>query len=174
MAIRTVAVVGASGNIGSQATKALLDAGFTVTAVTRPDSKSTFPDNVQVRRADPASFEEVKAALEGQDAVIAAAAMNVAATGDGQDILIDAAVAAGVKRFLPSEYGNASERFPEGEILGKLLEGKARTLKYVKEKAEANPGFSWTAVGTTYFFDWVRASNTHLLSESGKLTHRRV
>lgn len=154
MAIKTVAVVGASGNIGSHATKALLDAGFTVTAITRPDSKSTFPDNVQVRRADPTSFEDVKAALEGQDAVIAAAATNVAATGEGQDVLIDAAVAAGVKRFLPSEYGHASDRFPEGEILGKLLQGKAKTLKYVQEKAKANPGFSWTGVGTSYFFDW--------------------
>ena len=89
MAIKTVAVVGvsrqattsithellmvhscskltpsqASGNIGAPITKALLAAGFKVTAVTRESSNSTFPANVDVRKADLTSVESVAKAL---------------------------------------------------------------------------------------------------------------
>lgn len=157
MAIKTVAVVGASGNVGKAVVKALLDSGFDVTAITRPNSTSTFPSSIDVRRANPNSFEELKTALAGQDAVVSASATEVVA-GAGQNPLIDAAVTAGVKRFIPSEFGHdlhRLERFPEGKTLRQLLDGKARTAQYIADQAKANPSFSWTGVGNSMFFDWV-------------------
>ncbi|OIW26650.1 isoflavone reductase [Coniochaeta ligniaria NRRL 30616] len=156
MAIKTVAVVGASGNVGKAVAQALLDSGFAVTAITRPTSTSTFPSSISVRRADVTSVSDLTAALAGQDAVVAASATEFVVAG-GQDPLIDAAVAAGVKRFVPGEFGHDLKRFervPEGKTLGMLLGAKAKAAQYLVEKAEANPGFSWTGVGTSMFFDW--------------------
>ena len=160
MAITSVAVVGASGNVGKAVVTALLASGFAVTAITRPSSTATFPPAVPVKRADPTSFDELRAALAGFDAVVSATAHGVAA-GAGQDALIDAAAAAGVRRFVPSEFGHSDERFGlsrEGEAARKMLDRKARTAAYLAEKASANPGFSWTGVGTSMFFDWVSVS----------------
>jgi putative NADH-flavin reductase len=154
MAIKTVAVVGAAGSLGAHIVSALLAANFTVTAITRPTSTSTFPQGVPVRRADPSSFEELKAALAGQDAVVSASGAP-AVIGAGQDPLIDAAAAAGVRRFIPSEYGHGAHRFSEDEPLKEIIGRKIRTLEYVKEKAQRNEGFSWTAVATSMWFDWV-------------------
>ncbi|KAB5542555.1 isoflavone reductase [Coniochaeta sp. 2T2.1] len=156
MSIKTVAVVGASGNVGTPLVRALLDAGFAVTAITRPASTATFPSEVEVRRADPNSVDELTAALSGQDAVVSATATEVVAFA-GQNALVDAAVAAGVRRFIASEFGHnleRFERFADGKMLRQMLEGKARTAQYVEEKARENPGFTWTGVGTSGFFDW--------------------
>lgn len=158
MAIKSVAVVGASGNLGSEITLALLEAGFAVTAITRPSSTATFPPNVAVRRADPTSFDQLRSALAGQDAVVSASPTNVVAYG-AQEALVDAAVAAGVRRFVPGEFGHSLgrlDRFPEeGATLRRMLGGKALTVEYAVGKAEANPGFTWTGVGNSMFFDWV-------------------
>ena len=54
-------------------------------------------------RANYDSAKSLKAAFQGQDAVISL--VGGTALGD-QNKLIDAAIAAGVKRFLPSEYGS--------------------------------------------------------------------
>lgn len=161
MAINTVAVVGASGNVGRPVVAALLEAGFTVTAITRPGSTSTFPSTISVRRADPTSVAELTAALSGIDAVVSASATEVI-VGARQDPLIDAAVAAGVKRFIPSEFGHNLERFekfPEGKTLREMLGGKVTTKKYLEQKARENEGFTWTGLGTSALFDWVSVTS---------------
>lgn len=68
--------------------------------------------------------------------------------------MIDAAVAAGVKRFIPSEYG-LNTRVLKGEVLGDWLHAKTAAVDYLITKAEANPGFTWTGLATCLFFDWV-------------------
>lgn len=73
-----------------------------------------------------------------------------------QQKLIDAALAAGVKRFIPSEFGNntADERV---RALAPLLDGKKAIVDYLKEKQDR---LSWTALITGPFFDWVSDSTT--------------
>ncbi|TQN64315.1 Isoflavone reductase-like protein IRL, partial [Colletotrichum shisoi] len=153
MTIKTVAVVGASGLVGLRVVEALQEKGFDVTAVSRQSSTATFPPGVAVRRADLSSVESLTAAFAGQDAVVSAISTVAVIVPGAQDPLIDAAVAAGVKRFVPSEYG-LNTRNLEGEILGDWLKAKTAAVDYVIKKAEANPGFTWTGVGTSLFFDW--------------------
>ncbi|CAN8096347.1 unnamed protein product [Discula destructiva] len=153
MSIRTVAVVGASGLVGLRVVKALQEKGFEVTAISREGYAATFPGRVAVKKADLSSVESLTLAFAGQDAVISAISTVAVIVPGAQDPLIDAAVAAGVKRFLPSEYG-LNTRILEGEILGDWLKSKTAAVNYLIKKAEANPGFTWTGVATCLFFDW--------------------
>lgn len=98
------------------------------------------------------SVDSLKAALQGQDAVVSAAATP--AVGN-QYPIIDASIAAGVKRFIPSEFGINTRTVPDGG-LKTILAGKIKVVEYLTEKAKENPSFSWTGVSNGLFFDWVR------------------
>ncbi|GKT89309.1 rossmann-fold NAD(P)(+)-binding protein [Colletotrichum tofieldiae] len=140
MSIKTVAVVGASGLVGLRVVKALLEKGFEVTAISREILNSRIPI-----RSRPA--------FAGQDAVISAISTVAVIVPGAQDPLIDAAVAAGVKRFIPSEYG-LNTRNLEGEILGDWLKAKTAAVDYLIKKTEESTNFTWTGIGTSLFFDW--------------------
>jgi hypothetical protein len=106
---------------------------------------------VHVKKVDYESLDSLKAALEGQDALVSAAA--TVAVGN-QYPIIDAAVATGVKRFIPSEFG-INTRTVEHPGLKSILQGKIKTLDYIIEKNKENPSFTWTGVTNGLFFDWV-------------------
>ena len=72
-----------------------------MTVLARYSSQAHFPVSVQVIRVDYTSVPDLTAALTGQDAVISVlttSAMEI------QIPLIEAAVKAGVRRFLPPEF----------------------------------------------------------------------
>jgi NmrA-like family len=147
--IRTVAVAGASGNLGPAILNQLLAAGFTVTALTRADSRSTFPSAVKVVPVDYDSLDSLTAALKGQDALVS----TLATLAIGAQIrLIDAAIAAGVKRFIPSEFGSnnpLARRMP-------VFADKVKIQDYLVQKVQerGNEGFSHTCIYNSVFFDW--------------------
>ncbi|KAI0466264.1 hypothetical protein F4859DRAFT_331215 [Xylaria cf. heliscus] len=148
--IKNVAVVGGSGNLGRAAVRELIDAGFAVTVLTREGSTSTFPAGVVSKAVDYASVESLTSVLQGQDALVSTIA--TIAVG-GQQPLVDAAVAAGVRRFIPSEFG-INTRFLGKEPIGTILQGKVQTLNYIHAKSKQNPLFTWTGISTGLFFDW--------------------
>ena len=129
---------------------ALVKAGkFNVTVVKRPSSTATFPASVKVATAELSSVDAVTAAFKGQDAVIS----TVGTAGlPGQSVLIDAAVAAGVKRFLPSDFGCdiANPKTAALPVFGY----KIATHKKLREAAAAKPDFTYTLVCTNAFLDW--------------------
>ncbi|KAI1748875.1 hypothetical protein F4782DRAFT_340066 [Xylaria castorea] len=148
--IKNVAVVGGSGNLGRAAVHELVDAGFAVTVLTRDSSTSTFPAGVASKAVDYTSVESLTSALQDQDALVSTiATVGVA----GQRPLVDAAVAAGVRRIIPSEFG-INTRFLGKEPIGTILQGKIQTLNYIHEKSKQNPSFTWTGISTGLFFDW--------------------
>lgn len=129
----------------------LLNAGFEVTAITRNESSATFPNNVAVRRVDITSVDSIKEAVTGQDAVVST--VTTMAAG-GQKVLIDAVVAAGVPRFIPSEFGVPSRQNRDTKI-GKLLGAKVQNTDYLIELAEQHNWFSWTGLSSGLFLDAV-------------------
>ncbi|KAI1372384.1 NAD(P)-binding protein [Hypoxylon crocopeplum] len=149
-AIKNVAVVGGSGNLGKEVVQELVKAGFNVTAFSREDSTSTFPPGVASKRVNYQSVESLTSALDGQDAVVSTIA--TVAVG-GQTPLVDAAVAAKVKRFIPSEFG-INTRIVGGTAIGGILQGKIKTLDYLNAKSKENPWFTWTGISSGIFFDW--------------------
>lgn len=148
--IKSVAIAGASGSLGTPITKALLEAGFTVTALTRPDSKSTFPSGVKVSPVDYTSKSSLQTALQGHDALIS----TLASMAAGHQIqMIEAAVAAGVKRIIPAEFGSNT------------MNPRTRALPVFKDKVEAEELLqrlcgenerktTYTLVLNSAFLDW--------------------
>ncbi|KAF2116826.1 isoflavone reductase family protein-like protein CipA [Lophiotrema nucula] len=146
--IKNVILIGAGGNLGPSILDAFLEDGsFNVSVLTRESSSSTFPSSVKVHKADYNSIDSLKAAFQGQDAVLSF--VGGTAIGD-QEKLIDAAIAAGVKRFLPSEYGSNTPNPKVVEIVP-IFKGKLGAVDYLKKKESE---ISWTSVITGPFFDW--------------------
>lgn len=147
-AIKNVIILGAGGNLGPTILHAFLNnKSFVTTVLSREGSKSTFPPGVKVLHADYNSVDSLKNAFHGQDAVISLVAGH--ALGD-QNKLIDAAIAAGVKRFVPSEFGSNTADAKVRSIVP-AFEAKYGTVNYLKSKESE---ISWSSFITGPFFDW--------------------
>ena len=139
-----------AGILGAPVLKAIIDSGkFNITVITRPSSTSTFPFGIKIVRVDPTSVDELTAALKGQDAVVS----TVARAGvRGQTVLVDAAIAAGVKRILPSEYaGDLSN--PNAATLPPFAD-KIHVRKYVEAKVAAGADITYSFLVSSIFLDW--------------------
>jgi hypothetical protein len=86
-------------------------------------------------------------AFKGQDAVISTTPAHSTQT---EISFIDAAVKAGVKRFIPSEFGSNSQNAKGVEIFP-FMASKVKVVDYLKSKEET--GLTWTALATGAFFD---------------------
>lgn len=146
-AYRTVAVAGATGNLGPTLVQHLVKAGFEVTILSRSGKADGIGADVkQIVKVDYDSVESLTAALQGQDVVVS----NLPNHG-GQKPLIDASIAVGVKRFLASEFGLDAYGDPKTASLPIFTDGKVAIQKYLKEKSAA---ISWTLIVTGLFLDW--------------------
>jgi uncharacterized protein YbjT (DUF2867 family) len=142
--------------VGTLLIPALIDAGFTVSVLVRPSSTATFPPTVTVHRADYDDYDALVSAFRHQDAVISAVGTFNASI---QRTAVDAAVAAKVKRFLPSEYGGDTAR-PEFVSFADFPVEKRKIVTHLQSKEGL--GLSWTAICTGSFFNWVCAKQSVL------------
>ncbi len=88
--------------------------------------------------------------------------LNGPALGKAQLALIDAAKEARVKRFLPSEFGSDTNNEKVLEMV-ELLKGKKRIVDYLRTKE--GDGFTWTAVITGLFLDYVGSKYTLVFAD---------
>ncbi|KAF4966104.1 hypothetical protein FSARC_6155 [Fusarium sarcochroum] len=148
-AYKNIAVAGAAGDLGGTVFKHLVDSNkFNLTVLTRAGSKSTFPEGIKVVEVDYDNLESLTAALQGQEAVVSTIGSLAIPS---QSLLIDAAVAAGVQRFLPSEFGS-NLIIPSVRNLPVF-----RTKVIIEDKliALSNEGkISYTFVYNSAFLDW--------------------
>ncbi|GKZ84902.1 hypothetical protein AnigIFM56816_010462 [Aspergillus niger] len=154
--IETVAIAGASGTLGPHVFQALVNAGFRVSILTRSNKPGAYASNINVFEVDFNSVESLTTALKGVDAVVSTVG---GAAVDNQTVLIDAAIAAGVNRFIPSEFGNVTtnpkvEKFPVYSSVFKIR-------NYLQEKAAAGK-LSWTVLACGAFLDLVLNTPTLL------------
>ena len=145
----------ATGNLGPVVIQSLVSSGFNVSILTRDASKSSTSGTkaIQTDYSEASLLE----ALKDQDAVVS----TIGALGTLAQIkLIDAAIVAGVRRYIPSDFAPNTPKLGEMEgVLPELymrLKPKTIVIEHLKEQAEANPKFSWTAVGSGPLLDWVR------------------
>lgn len=117
-------VFGASGTLGREVVARLADAGRQVRAVSRNPGALAVPNGVQTVAADVRQPESIRGALQGAETVVAAIHGLVPPTRDnnpsivdgiGLQRVIDAAVTAGVSRFVlmsaPGPAPDAPDRF---------------------------------------------------------------
>ncbi|MCJ1319497.1 hypothetical protein MMC15_004833 [Xylographa vitiligo] len=151
MSLQNVIILGAGGNLGPSILSALTsDPHFTVSVLSRHSSTSIFPPSVTVHRiGDDFPEAELLAAFKGQDAVVST--LSHAATG--HKAIIDAAVHAGVKRFVASEFGSNTNNANLMALLPAVFGPKVEVVSYLKEQA-ATTGLTWSAFVTGAFFDW--------------------
>ncbi|OAL53485.1 isoflavone reductase family protein [Pyrenochaeta sp. DS3sAY3a] len=145
---QNVLLIGAGGNLGLPVLKEFLNSPYKVSVLTRKESTSKFPEGVLVFKADYTNISSVKAAMEGQDVVISMVAIT--AIGD-QQVFVDAAIAAGVKRFFPSEFGPYTRNAKFAELVPFIFPLKTALVDYLRSKESQ---ISWTGLVTAGFFDW--------------------
>ncbi|KAG5981443.1 hypothetical protein E4U55_002947 [Claviceps digitariae] len=146
---KNVTVVGATGKLGTPVFQKLVDSKtFNIQVLRRPDSTTQYPSGIKVTDVDFRSVDALTAALKDQDVVIAlfgAAALHL------QRGLIDASINAGVRRFIPSEFGSDVSQ-PNNRTLLPLVE-KAKVEDYLVEKAKTSH-LSYTFIYNGPFLDW--------------------
>ncbi|KAK8113193.1 isoflavone reductase [Apiospora sp. TS-2023a] len=155
MAIKNVALLGATGDLGAPLLHVLIAAGtFHITVLQRRSSKSTpftDPSVSIVKVDDDMSLESLHEALKGQDAVIASFRPRDV---DVHLRLADAAAAAGVKRFIPADFGSCDSSSKRVQDLVPLFLAKVYVRERLEELAAAKPDFTWTSFVTGHLFDW--------------------
>lgn len=155
MAIKNVALLGATGDLGAPMLKVLIAAStFHITILQRRSSKSVPFSDPSVRIVavdDDMSLESLREALEGQDAVIASFRPRDV---DVHLRLADAAAAAGVKRFIPADFGSCDSSSERVQELVPLFLAKVHVRERLQELAMAKPEFTWTSFVTGHLFDW--------------------
>ena len=148
--LKNVLIIGAGGNLGPHVFSALdSNPSFTVSVLSREGSKSTFPSHIKVFTTTESYPESaLLTAFKGQDAIVDLAPMDAV---DQHKRCIDIAIKAGVKRYIPSEFGSNSE-LPELAAAVPILESKGVIRRYLKSKE--GEGLTWTGVINGPFFDW--------------------
>jgi uncharacterized protein YbjT (DUF2867 family) len=145
MSYEKIAIAGATGNLGPAIVNGLVDAGFEVTVLSQSGKTSSLPSSVKTVKVDYSSHDSLVSALKGQDAFVSAIPQH-----DQQPTLIDAAIAAGVKRFIPSEFGsNISGNATTAAL--PVFQGKKATQDYLQQKSSE---ISYTLINNGLFLDW--------------------
>ena len=116
----SIIVVGATGNLGGQIVAALLNKGAAVVAPVRPSSDRAKLDGlrqkgVTVVESGMTNVQELAASFAGAAVVVSAVQGLRDVIVDTQSVVLDAAVAAGVPRFIPSDFASDFTKLTPGD-----------------------------------------------------------
>ncbi|KAI5294823.1 hypothetical protein KEM52_003089 [Ascosphaera acerosa] len=148
--VKNVIVIGGTGYIGKFIVQGLVKAGFNVSVLTRASkvAEHQFPEGVTPVPYEPDSKDSLVKAFTGQDVVVSALAQTALAS---EYLMIDAAVEAGVPRFLPSEYGTDPQEMVTRDKLS-TFKAKKEVFDYLVKVAEEGK-IEYTAFATGPFLD---------------------
>lgn len=117
---KIILVAGATGNLGLRIVKALLNKDAEIRVVVRSNSdigkiKELENLGVTIYKVNSWNLEELKTSCVGVSCVVSALAGLREVVIDAQKVLLDAAIATGVLRFIPSDYSLDFTKFSYGE-----------------------------------------------------------
>jgi len=145
----------AGGNVGSAVIKELAKdyPHFNVTAISRSTGTSTQPtsSNLTLKTIDYTSLSSLTEAFFGQDAVLNCVTGG-ATQYDASKLIIDAAVAAGVKLFFANEFVGHIDSPQYRRLPEAFVGAKFRIREYLRELAAAGK-IAWTSLNGGPFFD---------------------
>ena len=150
-----VAVMGATGQIGSPLTRGLLKEGHEVTIITRgrsgsSESKLSEFEDLGARVVictDMHNVDSVAEAFEGCDIFAACVPGSKSIIQESQPVWLRAAVNAGVKRFVPTEFGSHTRAIDMGD--SNVHDHKKRFHDLLFES-----GIGWTLYYNGGIFDY--------------------
>ena len=117
---KIILIAGATGNLGFRIASALASKGVTVRALVRSNSgtdkiKLLEGLGIEICKVDNWSVDEIKSHCNEVTCVVSVLAGLREVVIDSQKVLLDAAIAAGVPRFIPSDYSLDFTKFSYGE-----------------------------------------------------------
>ncbi len=117
---KVIAVVGATGNLGGKTIDALLAKGADLKVIVRLETKpekvkALEQKNVKVYQVNTDVKSEITKCFEGADCVVSVLAGLKETIIDAQKIVLDAAVDAKLKRFIPSDYSSDFTNLVDGQ-----------------------------------------------------------
>ena len=117
---QTILVAGGTGNLGRRIVKAAIARGAEVRAIVRNSSEPEKIEHLtelgaEVIKVDMSDVDELKQACQGASCVVSAMSGLHETIVDSQIKLLDAAIAAGVPRFIPSDFSSDFTKLPAGE-----------------------------------------------------------
>lgn len=149
-----IVVTGATGTVGRETVRLLLDADQEVTALTRSPERAALPADARVVGGDPSDSRSLPSVFEGAEAVL----ISPRAVGGGVEELLGVAAAEGVRRVVV--ISASTVQYPAGEP--RFAEG----FRAAERAAQAS-GMAWTALRCADFdantLAWapqIRASGT--------------
>ncbi len=115
-----ILVAGATGNLGMRIVKALVEKNAEVKVLIRPKTdteiiNALFKIGAKIHELNHWNQEEIAAACDDVACVVSVLAGLKDVIIDAQKILLDAAVLAGVQRFIPSDYSLDFTNFKQDE-----------------------------------------------------------
>jgi nucleoside-diphosphate-sugar epimerase len=116
----TIVVAGATGHLGGLIVAALLERGAHVCALVRAGTDSDKiarleRPGVRIAKADMSNFSELTRVCAGASCVVSAVQGLRDVIIDAQSVLLDAAIAAGAPRFIPSDFSADFTKLSAGE-----------------------------------------------------------
>jgi uncharacterized protein YbjT (DUF2867 family) len=189
---KKVAVVGATGNIGFPLTQSLLELGHEVLAVSRgrTEANASKLDELEERgarlsfQADLTDVAALSRSLDGYEVLVSAMRASPRTVAGVEPAILEAALAAGVTRLVPSEFGThtmavdfgVSAQFDAKKHFQQLLfeSGLQWTIVYGGGIAEYFVPHLREGDKVTVYGDPQLAWPTHLLSDIGAVSARAV
>jgi uncharacterized protein YbjT (DUF2867 family) len=156
MALSNVAILGATGNLGSSILEALLSAKtfkitiLTMSSISDPKFTPYQQQQLKIIQVDYSNEEQLVKAFGGIDAVIVC--INHLQLKD-QPVIVQAALKAGVKRIIPSEFGLDTTDPAVYNHPVFILLGKPALHKQLKEAS--SQGLTYTIILTGAFLSWM-------------------
>jgi nucleoside-diphosphate-sugar epimerase len=116
---KVIVVAGGTGNLGERIVRSLILNGAEVRMIVRSDSNQEKINKLQkfgakIVKVKSWNLEELSKACLGAECVVSALSGLREVIIDSQITLLDAAIAAGVPRFIPSDYSIDFTKFPAG------------------------------------------------------------
>lgn len=148
---QTVAVIGATGQVGFPLTRGLLELGHAVRVLCRNINnekvKELENEGASILHTKMDSMDSLVETLRGSEVLVCAVPATPEILDESEPLWLEAALKAGIKRFVPTEFGGHTRGMNMGE--GVLFDKK----KKLHEKIFAS-GIGWTFVYTGGIFDY--------------------
>lgn len=110
-----VLLVGATGNLGRLIAHELIGQGAQVRALVRPGKAGGLAAGVEAVEGDLLNPDDVSRAVEGVEVVVSSVGNSFEQTVTGQLNLVRASAAAGVRRFIPSDFSVDYRKLNKGD-----------------------------------------------------------